>query len=156
MRATIRIAFLTIVVAAALAASASAQKPVYQTEIDAFLERFARGKLNEAVDKLYGNNPWIPLDGDGVRNVKAQFQGIGEMVGGYTGAVKVGELMVVDRLVHVTYLALFERQPLRFEFQYYRPRNEWMIFSFEFDGDFDEDLQVEARRLAAGGGAGRP
>jgi hypothetical protein len=78
------------------------------------------------------------------------------MVGGYTGAVKVGQLMVADRLVHVTYLALFERQPLRFEFQYYRPRNEWMIFSFEFDGDFDEDLQVEARRLAAGGSAGSP
>jgi hypothetical protein len=156
MRARTRLALLTIAVAAAaLTGPAAAQTPGYQAEIDAFFQRFATGQRNEAVDKLYGKNPWIPLDGDGVRNVKSQLQGIEEMVGAYTGAVEIGELSVADRLVHVTYLALFERQPLRFEFQYYRPRDEWMIFSFEFDADFDDDLQAEARRLTAAGGLDR-
>lgn len=144
-------AYIALAVLTALAAPATAQSAGYQAQIDDFFGRFARGELNEAVDKLYGPNDWIPLDGDGVRNIKAQFQGIGEMVGGYTGQVKIGELKIADRLVHVTYLVLFERQPLRFEFEYYRPRDEWMIFSFEFDADFDDDLQAEARRLAAAG-----
>lgn len=141
---------LAVVAAGALASAASAQEAGYQAEIDAFFRRFAAGERNEAVDKLYANNSWIAIDGDGVRNIKSQFEGIGEIVGEYTGNTKIGELMVGDRLVHVTYLALFERQPLRFEFQYYRPRDSWMIFSFEFDADFDDDLQAEARRQAAG------
>ncbi|HVS15469.1 MAG TPA: hypothetical protein VMV46_16210 [Thermoanaerobaculia bacterium] len=157
MRARTRLALSTFAVFAmfAVTAPATAQSPGYQAEIDAFFERFAAGERNEAIDKLYGKNPWIPLDGDGVRNIKAQLQGVGEVVGEYVGAVKVGELVVADRLVHVTYMALFERQPLRFEFEYYRARNEWMIFSFEFDGDIDDDLQAEARRLVVAGGGGR-
>lgn len=156
MRPRIRTTAFAIAVAAlSLTPVVSAQAP-YQTEIDAFFERFAAGELNEAVDKLYGKNPWIPLDGDGVRNIKAQLQGITEVVGDYAGRTKIGEHAVGDRLVHLTYLALFDRQPLRFEFQFYRARDTWMIFSFEFDADFDDDLQAEARRLAAAGDTGGP
>jgi hypothetical protein len=37
------------------------------------------------------------------------------------------------------------------EFQFYRPKNEWIIYSFAFDIAFDNEVEQAARaRIAAG------
>ena len=53
---------------------------------------------------------------------------------------------VRGRFVHVTYLALYDRQPVRMEFQFYRPKDEWIIYSFSFDVKFDDEVEAMARK----------
>jgi len=123
----------------------------YKTEIDTFFSMYEKGQKVEAVDRLYSTNKWMGSAADAIHNIKTQLQGIEQVVGGYNGRVQVGETNVKDRFVHVTWLALYDRQPVRMEFQFYRPKNDWIIYSFSFDIDFDDEVQQGARaRVAAG------
>lgn len=123
----------------------------YQTEIDQFFERFGNGEVAEAVDGVYGSNPWIDLNGDAVKNVRNQLLNINSLVGGFNGQVMLNETLVKDVYAHVTYLALFDRQPVRMEFQYYKPKDRWMVFSFAFDVKWDEELEQAVREKIASG-----
>ena len=101
-----------------------------QKEVDKFFELFESGKIAEAVDSIYSTNKWIQQKSDDIHNVKTQLQNLQSLVGDYHGKVKLGEEDIEDRLAHITYLTLFERQPVRLEFVFYRPQDEWLIYSF--------------------------
>lgn len=123
----------------------------YNSEIAAFFELYEKGKKVEAVDRIYSTNKWMGSAADAIHNIKTQLQGIEQIVGGYNGKVRIGETNVSDRFVHVTWLTLYDRQPVRMEFQFYRPKGEWIIYSFSFDIDFDDEVQAGARaKIAAG------
>ena len=132
----------------ALCATAHAD---YQKEIDAFFTLCRDGRSVEALDALYATNPWISESSDAVANVKSQLAGLEQIVGDFHGQEKLGERNVKDRFVHVTYLALYDRQPVRMEFQFWRPKDEWMVFSFSFDVNFDDEIELAERaRIASG------
>lgn len=129
-----------------LAASAN-----YQSEIDRFFELFEKGMKVEAVDSIYSTNPWMNSAADAIQNIKSQFGDIEKLVGSYNGKEKIGELNIKDRFIHVTYLALYDRQPVRMEFQFYRPQEEWVIYSFSFDISIDDEIEASARTLISEG-----
>lgn len=122
----------------------------YQVEIDKFFTLYESGKSIEAVDSIYSTNKWIRQKSDDIHNVKTQLQNLQSLVGKYQGKVMLGAEDIEDRLTHVTYLALFERQPVRLEFVFYRPQDDWIIYSFSFDDDIDEELETFSRRKIAG------
>jgi hypothetical protein len=40
---------------------------------------------------------------------------------------------------------------VRFEFQFYRPQDKWIVYSFAFDVEFMDEVQAAARaRIAEG------
>ncbi len=139
-----------LVILALLTLSATARAD-YQQEIDTFFESVLQGETMEALDTLYSTNPWISESSDAIENVKSQLAGLEQLVGDFHGAEELGARNVKDRFVHVTYLALYDRQPVRMEFQFWRPREDWMIFSFSFDVDFDNEIEMAERaRIASG------
>ena len=71
-------------------------------------------------------------------------------MGDYHGKVKLGEHEVADRLVYVSYMVLYERQPVRLEFMFYRPVNDWIIYSFSFDDEIDGELVTAGREKIVG------
>ncbi|MEM9182078.1 MAG: hypothetical protein AAGB27_02890 [Pseudomonadota bacterium] len=123
----------------------------YQTAIDQFFERFGNGEVAKAVDGVYSSNPWIDVNGEAVSNVRNQLLNINSLVGDFNGQVLLDETLVKNVYVHVTYLALFDRQPVRMEFQYYKPKDRWMVFSFAFDVNWDEELEQAVREKIARG-----
>ena len=124
----------------------------YQDEIDKFFDLYAQGKQSEAVDSIYSTNPWVSQAKDQVENVRTQLLGIARLVGDYQGHQKIGEQNVGERFTHVTYLALYDRQPVRFEFQFYRPKDKWIVYSFAFDVKFMDEVEAAARQRIAEGG----
>ena len=118
----------------------------YQGEINKFFKLFEAGKKSEAVNSIYRTNPWMDSAQDAIINIKNQLQSLDKLVGNYNGKEKVGELDVRGRFVHITYLALYDRQPVRMEFQFYRPKDEWIIYSFSFDVKFDDEVEAMARK----------
>ena len=123
----------------------------YETEIETFFSLYEKGQKVEAVDRLYSTNKWMASAADAIHNIKTQLQGIEQVVGSYNGRVQVGEMNVKDRFVHVTWLALYDRQPVRMEFQFYRPKDQWIIYSYAFDIEFDNELELAARAAVARG-----
>lgn len=117
----------------------------YKAEVNHFFSLYGAGKRIEAVDYIYSTNPWMSSATDAIENVKTQLQGIDKLVGRYNGYELIDTLNVKDRFVHLTYLVLYDRQPLRMEFAFYKPKEKWMIYSFSFDVGFPDDVQAEAR-----------
>ena len=117
----------------------------YQQEINEFFKLYESGKKTEAVDSIYRTNPWMRAAADSIEHVKTQLRGIEKLVGNYNGKEKIGEFKIKQRYVHITYLALYDRQPIRMEFQFYRPKTDWIIYSFSFDDKFPDDMEKKAR-----------
>ena len=144
-----RIAIL--VIASLLATHTWAADADYQPIIDRFFVKFEKGKVDDALDELYGTNKWVTQQRDMVQNVKNQFHGLVALVGEYHGRELIGTGRIGGRFVHVTYLVMYDRQPLRMEFALYRPQDAWILHSFSFDSKLPDELEAGARAEIAHG-----
>lgn len=122
-------------------------------EVEPIVEKFVAmvkaGQVEEAVDYLYGSNPWMSRKSDAVQNVRSRLASIGQMVGSLKNHEKLQEIRAGSRFVYLSYLAAYDRQPIRFEFEFYKPADTWIIYSFSFDDKLDEDLEKLARQQLA-------
>lgn len=117
----------------------------YNNEIDKFFSLYEKGEIGAAIDSIYSTNRWIDTSSDAVMNLKGQFSSMSNMVGEYLGKERVGVHGYGERLLMVTYISLYERQPIRLEFMFYRPVDSWVIYNFSFDDRTDEELKMSAR-----------
>jgi hypothetical protein len=138
------LAFLTVFgFFAVIAANACAAE--YEQIIEKFMAMIKAGQSEEAVDFLYGSNPWMTRNSDAVQNVRSRLSSINQMVGALKNHEKLQELAAGSRFVYLSYLAAYERQPIRFEFEFYKPVDAWMVFSFSFDDKLDDDIEQQAK-----------
>ncbi len=118
----------------------------YENIVSTFFQELSTKGAVHAVDNLYATNRWISSQSDAVINLKNQLGSVGNLVGDYHGVEKIAEFQVGTRFVYLSYMALYDRQPLRFIFEFYKPTDAWRVFSFSFDDDLDDDLEREVLR----------
>lgn len=107
---------------------------------DRFFDMYERDNPRAAMQFAFGTNPYFSNNDDGVINLLNQLSGILEVVDSYTGHEKVAEQAVGSRLVHRTYLVYYDRQPLRFKFEFYKPKSQWVFHNVMFDVNYEEEL----------------
>ena len=107
---------------------------------DKFFEIYTQKSVNEAVDFLYQDNPWKENIQDAINNIKEKLTGLNSRLGTYHGQVKIGEKNLKDTFVVIHYLIKYERQPLRFEFKFYKPNDEWKVYGFSYDDGISQEL----------------
>ena len=130
---------MKIIFAALLLLSSGVSANNYQEEVDKFFELYSDEKISDAVDSIYASNKYVSSIPDQVKQIKTQLSSLDDLVSDY----KVGELFV-----HVTYLVTYDRQPIRFEFQFFKVKEGWRIYSMSFDDNIDEDIKELARKAA--------
>ena len=123
-----------------------AQQESYQEKIDRFFDLVSRGENTEAVDFIYGDNAWISKKADAVANVRTQFSGLKQIVGDYRAHEKIAEKKIAGRFAYIQYFVAYDRQPLSFVFEYYRPGDQWMLYSFSFNADIDDQIAELAKK----------
>lgn len=116
-----------------------------EVEIEAFIAKLKAGKSPEAVEALYAGNPWISKSSDAIVNIKNQLGSLNKLVGSLKSHEKLQDISVGTRFKYISYLAAYERQPIRFIFEFYKPDNTWVIFSFALDDDIDDDIEKAAQ-----------
>lgn len=119
----------------------------YQQEIDKFFKLYQAGKITEAIDSVYSTNEYVSAIPDQIKNVKTQLSALEGLVGQVHHISKLDTFLVGDAFVYVTYLATYDRQPVRYEFQFFKVKEGWRIYSFSFDDDLSE-IQSQARKAA--------
>ena len=130
---------LSILILLASANLAVAQKS--ETEIlDQFFELYRTNSV-EAINYLYSTNSWVSGDGDAVQNLKSQLKQFEELVGDYQGEEFIYKGGIGESFSTYIYLVKYDRQPIRFTFEFYRPKEKWILYSFKFDDNFDEDFE---------------
>lgn len=120
----------------------------YQTEIDEFFELYQAGKISDAVDSIYDTNKYVSSIPDQILNIKNQLTSLKGLVGEINNIGKIDTYNVGENFVHVTYLVTYDRQPIRYEFQFFKVKSGWRIYSFSFDDDLTNEISELARKAA--------
>jgi hypothetical protein len=114
--------------------------------VSKFFMEYQNDGASEALDNLYSNNEWIKRSTDAITNLKQQLKTLNEdYVGKYYGYELIVSKRLSDSFVLMSYLVKFDRQPIRFTFQFYKPDNEWRTHSFKYDGTIDEEIEESAK-----------
>lgn len=114
--------------------------------ISKFFTKYEENGASNALDYLYANNNWMKRAKDDVANVKQRLEGLNEAyVGKFHGYELIVEKKLSDSFILMSYLVKFDRQPIRFTFQFYKPNNEWRTQSFKFDGNIDDEIEESAK-----------
>ncbi len=142
MQTSIR--FLCLLLALAVfPAAGRAEEPVQI--IEAFLARLKAGQASEAVDDLYSGNKWMAKNSDAILNIKNKLGALNEMIGDLKNYEQLQQIALGTRFIYFSYLAAYERQPIRFVFEFYRPEDAWVIFGFTLDDNVDDDVEKAAQ-----------
>lgn len=114
--------------------------------VELFFKEFKEKGSSVAIDNLYKPNKWISKSADAIIQLKSQLQGLNEdYVGKYYGKELILEKKLADSFILMSYLVKYDRQPIRFTFQFYKPNETWMIHSFKFDGGLDAEIEEAAK-----------
>ena len=126
--------------------SLSAQSIPEQMIEDFFSDYQSKG-VGQAIDNIYGSNPWINSQTDAIINLKNKMSDLTEeYIGKFHGRDLITKKEFSDKYVIYTYLVRYDRQPVRFTFEFYKPSNEWRIHSFKYNGDkFESELEELTR-----------
>jgi len=117
-----------------------------QDIIDQFFTNFETKGASIAVDELYKTNPWTTRIQDAINNVKTQLERYDEnLVGKYYGYEHIVTKKLANSYVLHSYFVKFDRQPIRFTFQFYKPAEEWRLYSFQFDDNYDDEIEEAAK-----------
>ncbi|ETN94757.1 hypothetical protein SAMN04487906_1501 [Zhouia amylolytica] len=111
-----------------------------------FFETYKNKGASMALDQLYSTNPWMSRSTDAITNVKSQLEGLNEdYVGKYHGYEKLNEKLLGTSYMLLSYMVKFDRQPIRFIFHYYKPKDKWVIYLFKFDAAIDDEMNEAAK-----------
>ena len=113
--------------------------------IEKFFRDCQQGDPGIALDNLYKHMPWADRIKDDLDKMRSQFAGLQSLVGNYYGNNLIIRKELVGTISLYTYLGRFERQPVRFMFKFYKPQDQWFLYGFAYDDDFDEELKEAAK-----------
>lgn len=107
-----------------------------------FFKEYQSLGVAKSIDNLYASNRWMEFSADAISGLKTQLDGLTlDFVGKFYGYELVKEKKIGENYLFLTYIGRYDRQPIRFDFEFYKPNNSWQIHSFSFDDKFGEDLK---------------
>ena len=98
----------------------------------------------KAVDNLYSDNKLKNSIDSALTNIKNQLSRIETQVGRYNGYNFITRKKAGDSFLQLSYIVKYESVPVRFSFQFYKPKNEWTIYNFKFDTDISDEVEKAA------------
>lgn len=113
-----------------------------KTTAEKFFKEYQTLGVAKSIDNLYASNKWMEFSTEAVAGLKTQLDGLTlDFVGKFYGYELVKEQKIGENYIFLTYVGRYDRQPIRFDFEFYKPNTTWQIHSFSFDDKFGEDLK---------------
>ncbi|MBP8156569.1 MAG: hypothetical protein KAX81_06035 [Leadbetterella sp.] len=107
-----------------------------------FFKEYQNLGVTKSIDNLYASNKWMEFSAEAVSGLKTQLDALTlDFVGKFHGYELIKEQKIGENYIFLTYLGRYDRQPIRFDFEFYKPNTTWQIHSFSFDDKFGEDLK---------------
>lgn len=118
----------------------------YKVEIKEFFDLYEEGRFDEAIDRIYQSNKYRDKIQDQLINLKTNLRGLSDLVGEYKYKAHIEDIVVADQFVQSTYLLIFDRQPVRFEFQFFGKKGDWTIYLIQYDDGLPAEVLNSARQ----------
>lgn len=104
-----------------------------------FFELYAT-KPMDAIDQLFADVKKNKQVNDDITAIKKNLKVTIDQDGDYYGYEPITEKNVGTTLKLLSYMVKYDKQPVRFVFIYYKPKDVWKIYTFQFNTNLDEEL----------------
>ncbi len=108
--------------------------------ISNFLRSIEKRNATAAIDMLFQNDPYYSPSSKRSIELKTKLGKLLEPQGKADGQELIAELQLGSRVRAFTYLAFFERRPIRFNILVYYTKQEWRVIDFDFNTGFSKPL----------------
>lgn len=116
-----------------------------ETLVAKFFKEYPKGPA-KAVENLYSTNPWVLRNRDAVDQLKGEIAKLTpDYVGKYYGYELIVKRQIASSFTLHSYLVRYDRQPIRFTFEFYKADDKWFLYSFQFDTNLDDELEESAK-----------
>jgi hypothetical protein len=141
----LRKAVLLVVAVACLGTGPAPSTYNYDDLAAKFFDLLAEGKADAAIDSLYKTNPYSDKITDAIQKVKSGLASMTGLIGTYRGSSLIIRKELGDRIAYLYYIAAYDREPIKFEFFFYKPSDKWLLQSMSFDDKVLDDVREFAR-----------
>ena len=121
----------------------------YQIILDKFFALAKDQQMPQASEELFkdvlvSKSPDIGSKGY-FDEVQAKLTNLPKIVGECRTYSRMFERMVAGRFLYIDYLVIFDKQPVEFSFQFYKPKDKWMLYGFSMDMDIVKKMDDKIR-----------
>jgi hypothetical protein len=112
--------------------------------IETFFKKY-KTSSDSAIDYLFGTNKLF-TNYVQINLLKSKLDSLVLNIGKYEGRELISQKSAGTSLVIYSYLVKHENQPVRFIFMFYRPKDQWELYRFNYDDSMDTEL-IEAAKI---------
>ncbi len=107
-----------------------------------FFKIYVNNKKN-ALDTIFFTNKYFSQEQ--TNEVSKKLNDLVSIIGDYCGNEFIQKQSAGNSFVLYKYVVKYERQPLKFTFVFYKPKETWVLYNFNFESDLDTDLENVAK-----------
>jgi hypothetical protein len=104
-----------------------------------FFETYA-AKPMDAIDYIFSGVTQNKQVKDDITAIKKNLKVTIDQGGAYNGYELITEKGIGGSIKLMSYMAKYDKQPVRFIFIYYKPKDVWKIYTFQFNTNLDDEL----------------
>jgi len=108
-----------------------------------FFELYAT-KPMDAIDQLFADVKKNKQVNDDITAIKKNLKVTIDQDGEYYGYEPITEKSVGNTVKLLSYIVKYDKQPVRFVFVFYKPKDAWKIYTFQFNTNLDDELNNAA------------
>jgi len=108
---------------------------------DSFFQLFQKTP-GKAIEYAFSTNKWMEQKPEVVTQVKTQLKGLTDMLGDCYGYDLISDNSISENLREIKYLIRYDREPLRFTFLLYKPKDKWEVLNFSFNENMDKEIEA--------------
>ena len=113
--------------------------------IDKFFKTYETD-AGQALRDLYKTNRWTERIQDQIEKLVNTVNGLTvDYIGDYYGNELIITKRLSDSFVLYSYLIKYDRQPLRFIFEFYKPNDKWVLYAFKMDDKINNEVEEAAK-----------
>lgn len=100
---------------------------------------------NEALDYLFSTMiiRWYPKESN--ENLRSNLFSFIKTIGKYQGYEEIVTKSIGTSYKLISFMLKYERQPIRFTFILYKPKDKWHLQDFEYDSKLSKELKSAAK-----------
>ena len=107
-----------------------------QKIVASFFDLLAKNEAEAAIEIIFSDmSAWIPKES--TVQMRQQISSLDEYLGDFIGYEHLGDIKVAKRYVLSNYFCYYERQPILYEFTFYRPDTTWRVQNLNFKTEFE-------------------
>lgn len=99
--------------------------------------------VTDAVSYVFSTNHYFTKPQ--VIEITKKLNDVIKIVGEFYGYEPIQKESIGNNFILLNYIIKYERQPIKFSFVLYKPKDKWILYNFNFNSELDEELQSAAK-----------